>query len=125
MKANKQLQTKEEAIQTVKENNESYYFLAYNYACKWVAEKMIPFTSEDLSADMYLILGYPNEPRVLGPLMRELSKEGRIKHNGFVTYKKKQGHGKPSTQWISREYSQRQSQNATKDKTLNLFENEI
>ncbi len=55
----KQLQTKDEAIQTVKENNLGYYHLGYNYACKWVAEKMQPFTSEDLSFDMYLVLGVP------------------------------------------------------------------
>ena len=123
MKAKKQLQTTEEAIQTVKENNEGYYELAYNFACKWVAQKMQPFTSEDLSFDMYLVLGVPDEPRVLGPLMRELSKEGRIKHNGFVKYKAKQGHQKPSTQWISREYSIMQANNR-KLKYPSLFEDE-
>ncbi len=121
----KQLQNKEEAIQTVKDNNESYYGLAYNYACKWVAEKMQPFTSEDLSKDMYLILGYPKEPRVLGAVFLQLSKEKRIKFNGYVRYKAKQGHCKPSTQWIGREYSQRQSNNAKKDITLNLFEKDV
>lgn len=119
----KQLQTKDEAIDTVQENNEGYFELAYGYACKWVAEKMQPFTSEDLSADMYLILGKPREPRVLGAVFRRLKKEQRIKHNGFATYKAIQGHGKPCTVWISREYSQRQSNNAKKDQTLNLFEN--
>ena len=78
----KQLQTKEEAIQTVEDNNKEYYELGLNFAIKWVAEKMQPFTSEDLSADMYLILGVPNEVRVLGAIVRRLSKEGRIRFNG-------------------------------------------
>ena len=86
----KQLQTTEEAIQTVKENNLGYYELAYDYACKWVAQKMQPFTSEDLSNDMYLVLGVPEEPRVLGAVFNRLSKEKRIKHNGFARYKAKQ-----------------------------------
>jgi hypothetical protein len=116
----KQLQTKEEAIQTVKENNLGYYELGYNYACKWVAEKMKPFTSEDLSSDMYLVLGVPEESRVLGAIILALRKDGRIKHNGYVKYKAKQGHGKPASQWLSREYSQRQSQNASNNSTLKL-----
>ena len=119
----KQLQTTDEAIETVKENNYGYYELGLNFAFKWVAEKMQPFTSEDLSKDMYLILGVPDEVRVLGAIIRRLSKEGRIKFNGYVKYKALQGHGKPATQWISREYSLKQSQNAKKEQTLNLFEN--
>lgn len=116
----KQLQTKDEAIQTVQDNNLEYFDLAYDYACKWVSKKMIPFTSEDLSADMYLVLGRPKEPRVLGAIFNTMRKEGRIKHNGYVTYKAKQGHGKPSSQWLSREYSQRQSNNASNNSTLKL-----
>lgn len=119
----KQLQTKEQAIQTVEDNNKEYYELGLNYAIKWVAEKMQPFTSEDLSRDMYLILGIPEEPRVLGAIVRKLSKEGRIRFNGYVKYKALQGHGKPAAQWLSREYSIKQSKNATKDQTLDLFEN--
>lgn len=119
----KQLQTTDEAIETVKENNYGYYELGLNFAVKWVAEKMQPFTSEDLSKDMYLILGVPDEVRVLGAIIRQLSKEGRIKFNGYSKYKAKQGHGKPVTVWISREYSVKQSQNAKKDQTLNLFDN--
>lgn len=119
----KKLQTTYEAIETVKENNYGYYELGLNFAVKWVAEKMQPFTSEDLSKDMYLILGVPDEVRVLGAIIRKLSKEGRIKFNGYVKYKALQGHGKPATQWISREYSFKQSQNAKKEQTLNLFDN--
>ena len=117
-------QTKEEAIKTVEENNQGYFDLAYNYACKWVSEQMRPFTSEDLSKDMYLVLGTPREPRVLGAVFNRLSKEQRIKFVQYVKYRSLQGHGKPSAQWISREYSQKQSKNATKDRTLDLFESD-
>lgn len=117
----KQLQTEEEAIQTVKENNQEYYDLAIDYAVTWVSKRFYPFTSEDLSADMYLVLGVPKEPRVLGAILRYLSKEKKIKHNGYAKYKKKQGHGKPCSVWISLEYSKRQQENAKKEKTLDLF----
>ena len=107
----KKLQTTDEATETVKENNYGYYELGYNFAVKWVAEKMHPFTSEDLAKDMYLILGVPEEPRVLGAIIRKLSNEDRIKHQGWTTYKGLQGHGKPARVWISREYSIRQAEN--------------
>ncbi len=107
----KQLQTTEEAIQTVQENNQEYYELALEYAEKWIETRFKPFTSEDLSADMYLVLGSPKEPRVLGAVMRNLNKRKLIKHNGYTTYRKIQGHGKPSSVWISLKYSEIQSQN--------------
>lgn len=107
----KQLQTTEEAIQTVQENNQEYYDLAIEYSEKWVETRFKPFTSEDLSADMYLVLGIPKEPRVLGAVIRHLKKQKMIKHNGYTTYRKLQGHSKPSSVWISLRYSEIQSQN--------------
>jgi hypothetical protein len=118
----KQLQTKQEAIDTVQKNNEEYYELALNLSVKWVSERFKPFTSEDLSEHLYLILGQPKEPRVLGAIIVYLKKQKLIKHNGYTTYKKKQGHGKPSSIWISLSYSLKQQQNRKTDKTLNLFE---
>jgi len=107
----KQLQTTEEAIQTVQENNQEYYDLALQYSEKWIETRFKPFTSEDLSADMYLVLGVPKEPRVLGAIFSNLNKRGLIKHNGYSKYKAKQGHSRPSSVWLSLRYSQIQSQN--------------
>lgn len=109
--SSKQLQTTEEAIQTVQENNQEYYDLAIEYAEKWVETRFKPFTSEGLSADMYLVLGIPKEPRVLGAVIKHLQRTKIIKHNGFARYQKKQGHGKPCSVWISLKYSEIQSQN--------------
>lgn len=105
----KELQTQKEAIQTVKENNQEYYDLAIGFAEKWISERNSPFTSEDLSFDMYLVLGLPNEKRVLGAVMNHLRDKKLIKHNGFTRYKAKQGHGKPCNQWISILYSEKQA----------------
>jgi len=91
--SSKQLQTKEEAIQTVQENNQEYYDLAIEYAEKWIETRFKPFTSEDLSADMYLVLGVPKEPRVLGAIITYLRKKKLIKSNGYKPYSARQGHG--------------------------------
>jgi hypothetical protein len=106
-----QLQTKEQAIQTVQDNNQEYYDLAIDYASKWVETRNRSFTSEDLSADMYLVLGQPREPRVLGAVINYLRKNKLIKHNGYARYKAIQGHGKPCSVWISLRYSEIQSNN--------------
>jgi hypothetical protein len=118
---NKQLQTKDEAIDTVQNNNEEFYNLAIELARKWVENRFKPFTSEDLSEHLYLILGVPDEPRVLGAIIRHLKREKLIKHNGYSVYKKKQGHGKPSSVWISLSYSLKQQQNRKTEKSLDLF----
>jgi hypothetical protein len=107
----KQLQTTEEAIATVQENNQEYYDLAIEYAEKWIETRFKPFTSEDLSADMYLVLGVPKELRVLGAVINNLKNRKLIKHNGYAKYRAKQGHSRPSSVWISLKYSQIQSQN--------------
>lgn len=117
----KQIQTTDEAIQQVEDNNKEYFDLALDYAKIWVSKQMKPFTSEDFSKDLYLILGYPKELRVLGAVFKNLSVSGAIKHNGYVQYKAKQGHNKPSSQWISKEYSQKQKNNRKTDISLNMF----
>lgn len=58
------------------------------------------FTSENL-IECYEKLGNPkpSEIRVWGAVIRELKSRKLIKHNGFTTYKKPQGHCKPVNVW--------------------------
>lgn len=58
------------------------------------------FTSENM-IDCYEKSGNPNpsEIRVWGAVIRELKSRKLIKHNGFTTYKKPQGHCKPVNVW--------------------------
>jgi hypothetical protein len=115
--ATKQIQSKEEAIQTVKINNEEYYDLAIEFAKRWIYERWTEFSSEDLSFDMYLVLGRPTELRVLGPVMAYLRDNNLIKHHRTGTYKAKQGHRKPTNIWITIRLSTRQSENRSKVKS--------
>lgn len=120
----KQLKTKEEAIRQVRENHPEYYSLALELARTWVAEQFKVFSAEDFSNHSRLILGWPEQPSVFGAVFKSLIEEKRIAEHGTSTAKNKQAHGRLIRTYISREYSQKQSKNARKDQTLNLFENQ-
>jgi len=120
----KQLKTKEESIKQVRENHPEYYSLALELARRWVGEQFKVFSSEECSNHCKLILGIPDEPKVFGAVFRALIEEKRVTVHGTSTAKNKQAHGRLIRTYISREYSQKQSKNAKKDQTLNLFENQ-
>lgn len=120
----KQLKTKEEYIKQVRENHPEYYSLALELARRWVSEQFKVFSSEECSNHCKLILGIPDEPKVFGAVFRTLIEEKKVIVHGTSTAKNKQAHGRLIRTYISCEYSQKQSKNAKKDQTFNLFDNE-
>lgn len=66
----------------------------------------------------------PREPKVFGAVFKTLHDEKRILHYGYTQAKNKQAHGRILRQWISREYSEKQSNNRKNNSTLNLFDNQ-
>lgn len=121
----KQLKTKEESIKQVRENHPEYYSLSLGLARKWVSEQFKIFSAEDFSNHCRLILGEPEQASVFGAVFKALIEEKRLTFYGTSTAKNKQAHGRLIRTYISREYSQKQSKNARKEQTLNLFENDI
>ncbi|MNQ74855.1 hypothetical protein D3C85_896240 [compost metagenome] len=119
----KQLKTKEESIKQVAENHPEYYSLSLDLARRWVSEQFKIFSSEDFRNHCELVLGISNEPRVFGAVFKALIEEKRLSVYGTSTAKNKQAHGRLIRTYISREYSLKQSKNARKEQTLNLFEN--
>jgi hypothetical protein len=117
----KQLQTKDEAIDTVQKNNEEFYDLAIELARKWVSRQFKSFSSEDFRQYSNLILGIPRQPSVFGAVFRTLIKENRVRYHGVGTAKNKQAHGRLIRFYISREYSEKQQQNRKTEKSLDLF----
>ena len=99
------------AIDKVRDNNKAYYLVAYEFAALWVKKQFKTFSSEDLKEDFYAA-GYPKpkEPRVFGAVMTELKKNQLIKFHSYQSYKNPSGHSRPSTVWISTEYSLLQSE---------------
>lgn len=120
----RQLKTKEESIKQVAENHPEYYSLSLDLARRWVSEQFKIFSAEDFGNHCKLILGQPEQPSVFGAVFKALIEEKRLSVYGTSTAKNKQAHGRLIRTYISREYSQKQSKNARKEQTLNLFEND-
>jgi hypothetical protein len=126
-KSNRQLT--DEAIEKVREGNKADYNFLYQFASKWVATTFKPFTTDDFKIDLFK--QYKSieieEPRVIGAVFNELAKQGFIKPTGrFITSKESTCHSRPKREWISKAYSEKQSENRkTKSEseqvTLNLF----
>ena len=111
------VQSKEEALADVKENNPDEYDHLYQWAATWVATQMRPFTAEDLKKAYYLSGNAAiRQPNVIGTVINGLSHAGRIKHNGYAKATIKAAHGRVLMEWISREYSARQSYNRSSAK---------
>lgn len=49
----KPIQTKEEAIESVKNGNKEYYLKCLSFAFDWVKIQFKPFTSEDLKKSLF------------------------------------------------------------------------
>lgn len=119
----KNIQSKEEAIESVKNGNKSYYLKCLGFAREWVSIQFKPFTSEDLKK-AYFDLGNdpPDESRVFGAVFKTLSDENLILYYDFVKAKNKVAHGRDLKRWISAAYSRKQAENASrKESTLDLF----
>jgi hypothetical protein len=101
--------------------NQDYYKTAYSFTVQWVQKQFKPFTSEDLKTSLFEAIGIPEEPRVIGAVFKKMSGLGLIKRHGFGIYKAKQGHKKPVSIWISKEYSLTQQKNRRPKDQLNLF----
>lgn len=119
----KKHKTKEEALLRVGMANKIDYCLIFNFAVVWVKKQFKVFSANDFKK-AYLEAGNPKpvQPNVYGSVFSNLAKEGFIFRHGTVTSKTPESKGCLIRTWISREYSLKQSQNAKKDQTLNLFD---
>lgn len=117
----KKVQSKEQAIETVKNGNLNDHIKIYGFAKEWVNTIFKPFTSENMK-EAYYKLGNepPNEPRVFGSVFNQLSKDGLIFHHGWENSKNKVCHSRPQRVWISRNFRLKQQSNATKEQSLKL-----
>jgi hypothetical protein len=93
----------------------------YKFALEWVKKQFKPFTIYDIKRSFIDPGNKPvEELSYYGGVMKELSRLNLIIHNGYVKTKRPNGKHHLVNQWISREYSQKQRENATKNVTLKM-----
>jgi len=92
-------QTKEEAIDKVRKNNQTFYNVACDYSLNWLKRNKGDLTSEHIIDDFRKHNEASSEPRVWGAVMKKLSKDRCIIPVGWDIYKKKQGHSRPIRVW--------------------------
>lgn len=89
------------SLDQVQDGTRNWYQDCLDFALKFIYKNStMEFTSEDMIW-CYENEGNPKpaEIRVWGAVIRELKSRKLIKHNGFATYKKPQGHCKPVNVW--------------------------
>jgi hypothetical protein len=117
----KEIQSKEEAIESVMYGNKHDYHSIFTFAEVWVRKQFKWFSADDLKEAYFENGGrVPDEPRVIGAVFRDLSKSKLIFPIGYTTSKNKVAHGRPLRTWISLQFKQRQANNASNKSNLKL-----
>ena len=115
------IQTKDEAIQSVIDGNKTDYNKIYSFAEIWAKSRFKWFSSDDLKEAYYESGGEtPREPKVFGGVFRMLSKNKLIFPFGYTTSRNKVAHGRMLRTWISLQYKERQQNNASNNNNLKL-----
>lgn len=112
-----------QAVEQVEDNNKVYCEKLCAFAEDWVKKQMKQFTADDLKK-AYFEAGNPppSQPSVFGVPFRKLSQSKQIfdtERTQKSTFK--EAHQRPLRIWISKEFKQKQSNNAKQEQTLNLF----
>jgi len=117
----KYIETKEEAIEHVIHGNKHDYNRIMSFAEAWIKLQFKHFSSDELK-EAYYLAGNPEpvEPKVYGGVFSSLAKAKLIFHHGFTKSKYKVAHGRDLKTWISKEFKERQKNNASNKNNLKL-----
>ena len=117
----KEIQSKEEAIESVMYGNKHDFNKIFAFAEQWVKVQFKWFSSDDLKEAYYLAGNQPPiQPNVFGAVFSNLAKSKLIFHFGFTKSKHKIAHGRDLKTWISKEYKLRQQNNTSNKTNLKL-----
>ena len=114
-------QTKEQALESVKNGNISDYTKIYLFALEWVKNQFKWFSSDDLKKAYYKSGNLPPEKlNVYGAVFSNLAKENLIFHLGFTKSTNPVAHKRDLKTWISKNYKEKKSLNASNKSNLKL-----
>lgn len=85
--------------------------LLFNFCKEWVSKRFIPFTIDDIRQDFISSGGVLKTQHLLPNIIKRFDDLGLIKWNDekFVKSKAKGNKGRFVKEWISKEYSEKQS----------------
>lgn len=116
-----EIQSKEEAIESVMFGNKYDFNKIFGFAELWVKTQFRWFSADDLKEAYYSAGNLPPQQlNVFGAVFSNLSKSKLIFHFGFTKSIHKVAHGRDLKTWISKEYKLRQANNASNKTNLKL-----
>lgn len=113
-------ETKDEALHRVRMANKHDYTECFNFAVEWVKLQFKVFSANDFKKAYLEKHQLPQQVNIFGSVFSNLAKEGLIFRQGAITSKTPESKGCLIRTWISREFKQRQAQNASNKSNLKL-----
>lgn len=113
-------ETKEEALQRVRMANKEEYCKIFNFAVLWVKKQFKVFDANDFKKAYLEENDMPKQVNLFGAVFSNLAKEELIFHQGATNSKTPESKGCLIRTWISREFKQRQKNNASNNSNLKL-----
>lgn len=90
------------ALHNVVRSSENYYDVIFRWSKWWInGGSRERLTSEILriNFELFNTSPIPAEPRVYGAVIKQLQKEGKIRHVGYTKATNKQAHCRPISVW--------------------------
>lgn len=117
----KYIETKDEALYRVGMANKSYYCKLFDFAVEWIKKQFKVFDANDFRK-AYLEAGneMPQQRNVIGSVFSNLAKENLIFRQGAKNSTTPESKGCLIRTWISKEFKQRQQNNASNKNNLKL-----
>lgn len=116
----KQIETKDEALLRVGMANKDDYCKIFNFAIVWVKKQFKVFSANDFKKAYLEENKPPLQPNVYGSVFNNLAKEGLIFRHGSINSTTPESKGCLIRTWISKEFKERQKNNASNNSTLKL-----
>jgi hypothetical protein len=113
-------ETKDEALHRVRMANKHDYNECFNFAVEWVKLQFKVFSANDFKKAYLEKHQLPQQVNIFGSVFSNLAKEELIFRQGAINSVTPESKGCLIRTWISREFKQRQAQNASNKSNLKL-----
>ena len=117
----KQILSKEEALELVKNGNKAEYEKIFSFASEYAMNQFKVFSANDFKK-AYLEAGneLPSQLNVFGSVFSNITKQELIYFFGYVKSNTPEAKGCIIRKWISREFKQRQANNASNKSNIKI-----